>query len=177
MVKCSECGFLAVRAAISRNLVEAERECRKTGNFNIYSRSSQGAQILPYYALPPLCFAQGIDMREEINKAAGTDNPDYSRDPISIHLVLDEERECSEFVVWKQGSTPKEHREMLDRQWMIDREDRRDKQARNMRWAEFAVAIIALGLIVLTAFIQRGNQPTINIITDNPSEVAIEQQP
>ncbi len=116
MVKCSECGLLAVRAATSRNLVEAEKGCRKTGNFNIYTRSSQGSQM-PYYALPPLCFAQVIDMREEINKAAGMDNPDYSRDPVSIHLVLHEERKCNEFVMWQQGFTPKEHREMLDRRW------------------------------------------------------------
>jgi hypothetical protein len=40
------------------------------------------------------------------------------------------ERSCDGFTEWKQGFTPKEHIEMLDRQWLIEREDRRDAEMR-----------------------------------------------
>lgn len=45
--------------------------------------------------------------------------------------VMHRQRVCNAFTPWQQGFTPKEHREMVDRQWMIDREDRRDKEMRD----------------------------------------------
>lgn len=65
---------------------------------------------------------------------------------------------------------------MLDRQWMIDREDRRDREARRFRYIEFAVAVIGVALIVVAAFIERGGQPTIN--TSEPNiNVIVPSQP
>lgn len=60
---------------------------------------------------------------------------------------------------------------MLDRQWMLEREERRDREQRewqkresnsNKQWrtAEFVIAVIGVGLIVLAAFIERSGQPT-----------------
>jgi hypothetical protein len=41
--------------------------------------------------------------------------------------VAAEERKCAEFCEWRQGFSPKEHREMVDREelrrWQADRED------------------------------------------------------
>tara|TARA_Y100000310_G_scaffold287148_1_gene311855 strand:+ start:394 stop:567 length:174 start_codon:yes stop_codon:yes gene_type:complete len=38
-----------------------------------------------------------------------------------------------------------------------------------MRWLEFGVALVAVALIVVAAFIERGGQPTINIIIPEPT--------
>lgn len=60
---------------------------------------------------------------------------------------------------------------MLDRQWMLAREDRRDKEARRMRYAEFMVALLALILIVIAALIEKSGQPTIIINTHGPTDI------
>jgi hypothetical protein len=38
-------------------------------------------------------------------------------------LLFDRERKCGEFADWQQGFTPKEHRELIDRQKLLERED------------------------------------------------------
>jgi Flp pilus assembly protein TadB len=48
--------------------------------------------------------------------------------------VLNEERQCDTFVQWQQGFTPKEHRDMLDRMLVLEREERRDRELRD--WQE-----------------------------------------
>ena len=75
---------------------------------------------------------------------------------------------------------------MLDRQWMMDREDRRDKELRDWqermeakchRSALFWLGLVATAAIViatiLAAFIQREGQPT--IINNIPAPHVIEQ--
>lgn len=68
---------------------------------------------------------------------------------------------------------------MLDRELLLKREDQRDWEMRefqereaksNRKWRllEFGVVLIALGLIVLAAFIEKGGQPTININQSPP---------
>lgn len=87
------------------------------------------------YESKPLCFA----MAENLAKEAGNDNA------ASVLPVLNKERECSSFLDWKQGFTPKEHTEMnmLERQreWQhsVDEADRkwREEQARiSQAWRE-----------------------------------------
>ncbi len=101
----------------------------------------------------------------------------YLENRIGVKAVVNTERDCKPYRIYQPGFTPKEHYEMMDRRFMMEREDRRDRDAQKMRIAEFIVAIIALCLVVFAAYIERGGQPTINIITPNPASVNIEQQP
>ena len=169
MVKCAECGFLASRGIQSRRLDETEQEIRSEGivvpiinlgkPFNVYE--------------PPICFMCSADYKAvpftmRINPS--TKDPEAQ----AVRTEIQRERTCELFTLWKLGSTPKEHREMLDRQWMIDREDARDGKARNMRIVELVLVIITITAIVASAFIGRGSQ-TVNIITPDSSDVTIEQ--
>lgn len=92
-----------------------------------------------------------------------------------VMAVIGKERSCTEFTEWQQGSSPKEHREMMDRKWMEEREERRDEAARNwqrdesrsnrkFRIAEFVVAVVGVVVLVMAVLIGR-NQTEVRIIT------------
>jgi hypothetical protein len=116
MVKCAECGYLASRNYESRKLEETESGTRN-GAAIVISLSTG----MPIYE-PPICFMQVIDLRYE-----------YENNAPQITPVIQQSRECNEFIEWKQGSTPKEHREMMDRQWMQKYQDERDEKDRKWR--------------------------------------------
>ncbi len=87
----------------------------------------------------PLCFVGSYDLRDLFRKFAGKDDPDY----LSVVHVINEERECSGFIKWQQGFTPKEHREMMDREkilaWQTEREEsdrkwRAEQESKNRRF-------------------------------------------
>ena len=61
----------------------------------------------------PLCFAQVCDLTAEFTKADKLGSPNL----VALDFVIHEEKECKAFTKWQQGFTPKEHREMIDRQW------------------------------------------------------------
>ena len=66
------------------------------------------------------------------------------------------------FVTWQPDSTPKEHREMMDREFLVRREEERDRDARRMRWIELALVIAIIIVVIVAAFIEKSG-PTINI--------------
>ena len=161
-----------------------------------YREKGQSDQFYPGGAIEalPICFALKVRLFDDVKKyraslppltmeqdeTGGTTNEhDWTnREFESIRTVIQKERDCPDgFTPWKPYFTPKEHREMLDRQWMLEREDRRDQAARRLRFAEFAVAIIAVVLIVVAAFIERGGQPIIQIITNEVPTVVIDPTP
>ena len=130
IVKCAECGFLAMRHEHNRGLVEAERITRVDG----FVPEKLNVEKMP------LCFLMLIDFRAHIAGAADEQRRD----------ALNAERECADFTPWRQGFSPKEHQEMLDRQWMLDfqtrREDadrtwRQECDDRNREWQENQAAI------------------------------------
>ena len=66
---------------------------------------------------------------------------------------------------------------MLDRQWMLEREDRRDDEMRewqermekarhrsNLFWLGLVATLALVGATIGAAFVERGGQPTINNI-------------
>ena len=116
MVKCAECGYLASRNYESRQLAETETQTRNEG-VDVYTIDG-----LIYES--PICFMQVFDLRSEFGNYAL---------PEQIKAVIQQSRECNEFVKWKQGFTPKEHREMMDRQWMQKYQDERDEKDRKWR--------------------------------------------
>jgi len=117
--KCIECGFLAFRTSAYINmslplLAEADQGTRDVG----YNSKND------LYEYSPICF-----MREATFMKEKREIPINDVVPV-VQQMLTRERCCLEFTEWQQGFSPKEHREMLDRQWVLDRQDRLDQEQR-----------------------------------------------
>ena len=137
MVKCSECGFLALRMrgdpSYAPSLSEALEEHRDAGH--ITQRNT--------YHPKPVCFMRMPWFREELGKI-----------PITVEdfrPVIHADQSCNQFTEWRQGFSPKEHREMIDRRW-----------ERKWRIIEMALigVLVPLFIIMATiagAFIERGS--------------------
>src|ERR1700694_4175901 len=120
MVKCSECGYLALRNLETVALAEADSMFREIG------RPIEPSNALPLnsaFDFFPICFSQQINFVQEFSDAGAKRHPvEGEPNPYGvIAAIINAERECTKFTGWQQGFTPKEHREILDRQWMTDR--------------------------------------------------------
>jgi hypothetical protein len=136
MVKCAECGFLTLRNDFTGQLDEVDTTFRLSGEApkrrrpDSPSRQPDGAPAIfdtPYLQMP-ICFVRSWNLFQEFGLG-----PDLGYAEVAPDLVLEvitKPRECANsesrlgFVKWEQGLTPKEHREMLDRQWRLDYEQR-----------------------------------------------------
>jgi len=99
---------------------------------------------------PPICFVRVNDFRDD---------------------AIQKERICEQFTKWRQGSTPKEHQKMIDREarlkWQSEREDadkrwRDDQRRQDKKWriVELIILVVSAGLFTwLGAFISRGWLP------------------
>ena len=139
MVKCADCGFLAIREERTRALEYADEafrdrdEARRVGYLKggfeepvcFLAKAKLGHEREAYLQQQPLREAErdsmgGVTNEREVRMAAHQ----------SIVEVTGADRLCDGFAQLVPGFTPKEHKEMVDRQWMLEREDRRDRQAR-----------------------------------------------
>ncbi|MSQ26626.1 MAG: hypothetical protein EXR51_00580 [Dehalococcoidia bacterium] len=116
--KCADCGFLAVRRFEDRQLVEVELGMRETGQ-------SPRNLNLPkvFYEILPICFKQAWPLHQE----AEPGQPDKFRE------VVQKEGECSEFIVWRFGSTVEDRQEMVDRKMLLDWQAAREEADREWR--------------------------------------------
>ncbi len=128
MVKCADCGYLAVRNINSYCLDEAGSDFREKGAVALGREYGRNQYNL--HEQRPVCFVQRYDLRGEIKSVFVAGKKDETG---CVLQVITKERECSEFTDWQQGFTPKEHREMLDRQWMIDFQAKRENEDREWR--------------------------------------------
>ncbi len=124
MVKCAECGLLAKRLFGTRDLVEVEQDDRSSG----YMRHVAGQFVED----APLCLMGKTDfikrLQERVANTTDTQNRLFRDD---VAAVLAEEIECKDgFYPHQLGRSPKKHREMMDRERMLEREDRRDAEMR-----------------------------------------------
>lgn len=130
MVKCAECGFLTLRDKANGFLVEVDEDYRVSGKVpNIVADE--------YYHNWPICFTMAWNLFPEVEQAAQQQHQENSNDWGKYVLgVITRDRICPPeshrlgFAEYQQGFTPKEHRGMLDRQWLLDREERQDKEIR-----------------------------------------------
>ena len=143
MVKCSECGFLASRNVQTRQLEETEPEIRSEGALSIARNTNK-----PFDAYePPICFVQAPDFKAIPYSLEFTLQRDKERKKVYDEIQRD--RECEFFTKWKQGFTPKEHREMMDRQFMMEMEEKRRKNDRKWHWIELVAIVIGTGFFTL----------------------------
>jgi len=144
MVKCAECGFLAVRNPTTGGLEEAGGGFREKGSIPI--AEPYGGRPHPQHEQRPLCFVRCHNLGNEIKSAFGTGKNEVG----CVMQVIHEERECGEsFTEWQLGSTPKEHREMMDRQEWRDWQERQRKEDRRWRIIESVMFAILAGLFTL----------------------------
>ena len=141
MVKCADCGFLALRDRKTWALLPADPGYRRNA---VPSDNS----LHPI----PVCFAMARDLQVDIEEF----EPGKTLTPAKILRVTQMERECSDFKKWRLGSTPKEHQEMLDRERMMDREDRRDKKMRDWQEEQQGRAITSQWKIAFLAAVVAG---------------------
>jgi hypothetical protein len=125
-----------------------------------------------------LCFARQPYLGDATKNIKDRDNPFEE-----VKAIVQRDNDCKEFTDWQQGFTPKEHREILDRQRQLDfqvKREKEDKEWRNeqrlkdLEWREeqdkkaegrHRVDLIVIGIIatiiiavatILAAFIERG---------------------
>ncbi len=118
MVKCSECGFLALRDRKTGLLMEVIDDYRVSG------RVPDDIAAYKEFHNWPICFAMAYDLMPEVQQAAEKQffEQDDDWEPYVLKVIT-RERECPPkgktlgFTNYQQGFTPKEHREMLDRRW------------------------------------------------------------
>lgn len=128
MVRCADCGLLALREHYTMRLVEAPLLYRETGKVPLTTTKPQ----MELTERVPVCYENlrrfEIELEEENLKAHRPSlGNSWNIDPTNIQpeaarKVFDKEIGCESFIKHRPGATPQEHREMLDRQWKIKQE-------------------------------------------------------
>ena len=124
MVKCADCGFVAVRGVESQQLFGPLHEQRRSG----HSPANFNGVAINHVA--PICVVGAFDLEQELPQPG----------PAHAANLMAKERECLKFTKWIPGLSPKEHIDMdlMERQRLYndhllqvtrDREDVRDKLA------------------------------------------------
>jgi len=134
MAKCSECGFLTLRDKTSGLLVEVIDDYRVSGRIPSYIRAFKEQHNWP------ICFVMVYDLFPEVQQAASKQFHEKADDWSPYVLgVITKERICPRienvfgFVKYHQGFTPKEHREMMDREQMLKWQAKREESDREWR--------------------------------------------
>jgi len=150
MVKCIDCGYLAARHHETRLLEEVEENYRNNGvspNTTVGYKHGIG---IPVYD-EPICFMRACDLKAEYGEKRP---PSMTKDLLS---TLRKDRECNSFAKWQQGFTPKEHREMVDRENIIEWQHRERRSDIKWRIVELIVLVVSAGLFTLLGtWIARG---------------------
>ena len=119
MVKCSECGFPTLRDTRSGLLIEVPDDYRMSGKMprdDVYKGVHNW----------PICFVAALDLFTEVQGEVAKqaiEQDDWPDD--HVKPLIQKNRECPPqgkelgFVIYQQGFTPKDHREMFDRERLL----------------------------------------------------------
>lgn len=122
---CINCGFLTVfRLRDSDNLA---RFPEVTENVRGNARD--------FFWMEPVCFVNAADPplmleKQQLTEVAEGVQLPPERSGEAVEAVLIRDRKCKASTIWRPGYTPREHRELVDRKWVMAREDHRDKEMR-----------------------------------------------
>ena len=128
MVKCANCGYLAVRNKTDYYLGEASIDFRDRGSIAL-GTDDKGNNQHPLHEKIPLCFARYHYLGDAIKSIQHKDNPFNE-----VTTIIQADINCSEFIEWQQGFTPKEHREMVDRDKMLKLQN--DREVADRKWRD-----------------------------------------
>lgn len=172
LIKCSDCGFLAIRHRFNRLLREAEDTFR------------QSAQLPPVgegmeYEPQPLCSKGAFDIRKEIKGDSKDDTLE----------AINRGRRCEAFTDWRPGYSPREHQQMLDEKWKREQEaaqrremnefqakqsalaDRRHQESlRSSMFTSLLAAALGAGATLLAVKVGTPPQPIINVVVPNSAD-------
>lgn len=133
---CSSCGFLAVQVPSDESVVESTGlTYRETG----WQTSGD-----TFTNAVPMCFvlAQRIDRESEKLRTQG-----ISQTIENVMAVIQKPRpDCPEWMEWVPWLSPKEHREMMDRERMLRWQAAESRKNWCMRVLEIAVVTLGVGL-------------------------------
>ncbi len=177
MVKCADCGYLAVRNKETHALVSPAREQRETGE----APPAPGAVERPIGTIP-ICAIGVCDLRRKVEEARrGMVGKPVIRDGEAPKAVIQKDHDCQRSTKWIPALSPKEHIDMdlLEKQQVWD--DERDKRqqawqeerdARNLRvnrWLVLAAVISALAALASAFFAGwSATHPTVITIPQPP---------
>lgn len=150
MVTCSGCGYLAIRQRESRALVSVEGEMRLNGAMP----SNPSGSHVEFYERAPICFAMVGAPYDEFDQ-----HSPFGPATEFVRVVMTE-RVCAKYTPWRQGFSPREHREA------IDRESERKSTAGQIR-LNLVIALVAVLIAVAgTYFSALAIQDTAHIQAD-----------
>ena len=105
-VTCDKCGLIAVRNIKTRELEEVEDNQRNTGQ-PILTRINPLGDTEPRHEKIPECIMQAEDFAAL---------PPLSSQTLPL-FFMQLPRQCQHFIKWQKGSSPKEQKEIIDRQF------------------------------------------------------------
>ena len=155
MGKCADCGYLSVRNKDDYSLGEPSINFREKGQVAT-TWDDKGRNPHSLHEPIPLCFARQPYLASATEKIKDKKNPFKE-----VRDVIQENNDCKEFTHWQQGFTPKEHREMIDRErmtkWQTEREEADRKWRSKQQWKLVVVAgIFTLLGVLITWLLTRG---------------------
>lgn len=164
MAKCSECGLLAVWLRLQARFDEASEYFRKNGRPEAV-QDDEGV----FHAK---CFIRKHDLVSDLRNGKSPAARVFSYGS-TIREVIDTERKCDGYVPWIQGFHPKEQREMLLNQEMLEIQRR---HATHNLWAVVATAIFTGLSVAVGAFITNHSADLGAKATIKAAEMQIEAQ-
>jgi hypothetical protein len=124
--RCAECGFFCVQDIGDGTFTEADSLLRKNGRIGI-RLFPVGASGVEQTVIQNVSNAKQATCFERAENFDGLNGE-------ALLVKTANERECQRFFAWKQGFSPKEHREMQLSEQISRREELREAQM--MRWQE-----------------------------------------
>lgn len=163
MVRCHNCGLLAIWNSVDLVLLEAPEHFRREGELVNHHNSMN--------TCAPKCFIRKADLENEVL----TDHELKHLFNLSdgIKRVIQQERSCDGFTPWLQGFHPKEHTEMLLNQETLERQRR--SANRSLMVATLAAVGTVIGVVV-GAFINNNSAHLGAEATIKAAQMQIEAQ-
>lgn len=138
MAQCSKCGFLSIWLSDKRSFEEAYQDFRSGRHFkDNYS----------FNTTIPACFVQKANLAYEYDTDESIST--VSRFGDKVRTILEKPRNCDGYTPWMQGFHPKEHKEMLLNEQIVEAQR---KNAQHSLHAAIATALFT-GLAVVAGSI------------------------
>lgn len=138
---CMDCGLLAIRNT-DFSLGEVKRESSDL-HFKVMQWTLQDRQA------QPICFIGEINLLFAYNEQQDK-HESIIENSVIVNQVL-RQCGCDIFRAYKQGFTPKEHREMMDREWMQKHQDEREDVDKKWRAKQEHYLVKMAGIYAIVA--------------------------
>lgn len=162
MVKCADCGYLAqhiYQGSVPQGFIDIEETSRDTGELPSsrfsFSFLALGKPDLTPEKMSgdnfPTCFNRAFQIGQEV-KARHSEMTEAGKDASfasAVKDVIHKDRVCKQFVKWERGFTPKEHWEMMDRERMTEREDKRIREDREWQTKQQIRLVLIAGIFTI----------------------------